>query len=579
MSESWIRVSTAEELESSGHRVVQIPGAPVLVLWNDGTPRAIDNRCPHLGFPLHRGDIKDGLLDCHWHHARFDISCGATLDPWADDVDCYSVEVRDTEVYLNPERPRRDPLAWGMDRLNRGLEYSLRLVIAKAILQMDEDSLLPGPALDQAARFGATRRESGWAPGLSMLAAMANLAQSLDEPDRNRALVHSIAHIASDCAGRPPRRPLPALEGSQRTREGLDAWFRECVETRDADGAERTLATLVDVHGHRAALTSVVAACTDHCYTDGGHTLDFAAKCAELVDHVGKGKTAQVLFTSLVPQLVGMQRMEETPAWRRPVDVAAMSRKASASLQEEWFAGDSPVSEEPALVDLLLGENPQASVDALLQALQQGTSCVALAETVIHAATLRVLRFGTANEHSDWDTVHHTLTYASATAEICRRIPGPVAFRAVLDGAMSVYLDRFLNIPPARLPEDMDATGLPTDPAQTLDSLLALYDGRSDPNRAGLLAWHYLALDGSPQALFATLGTAVLREDADFHLLQALELAWRRQDRLGDCTASRQALAALARWIAAQLPTRRAREQTFQIASRLTRGEALHSGS
>jgi hypothetical protein len=256
-----------------------------------------------------------------------------------------------------------------------------------------------------------------------------------------------------------------------------------------------------------------------------------------------------------------------------------MSRKASASLQEAWFAGDSPVSEEPALVDLLLGEDPQATVDAFLQALQQGTSSVALAETVVHAATLRVLRFGTANEHSDWDTVHHTLTYASATAEICRRIPGPVAFRAVLDGAMSVYLDRFLNIPPARLPVDMDAGGLPTDPAETLDSLLALYDGRSDPNRAGLLAWHFLAQGGRSQELFATLGSAVLREDADFHLLQALELAWRRLDRLGDCTTSRHALAALARWIAAQLPTRRAREQTFQIASRLTRGEALHSGS
>jgi hypothetical protein len=144
---------------------------------------------------------------------------------------------------------------------------------------------------------------------------------------------------------------------------------------------------------------------------------------------------------------------------------------------------------------------------------------------------------------------------------------------------MSVYLDRFLNIPPARLPEDMDATGLPANPAQILDSLLSLYDGRSDPNRAGLLAWHFLAQDGSPQALFATLGSAVLREDADFHMLQALELAWRRWDRLGDSTASRRALAAMARWIAAQLPTRRAREHTFQIASRLTRGEALHSGN
>jgi hypothetical protein len=28
---------------------------------------AIDNRCPHMGFPLHKGTVCDGILTCHWH--------------------------------------------------------------------------------------------------------------------------------------------------------------------------------------------------------------------------------------------------------------------------------------------------------------------------------------------------------------------------------------------------------------------------------------------------------------------------------------------------------------------------------
>ena len=45
------------------------------------------------------------------------------------------------------------------------------------------------------------------------------------------------------------------------------------------------------------------------------------------------------------------------------------------------------------------------------------------------------------------------LTYANAVAEGMRRVPSRRLFRAVLDGAMSVYLDRFLNVPAAPLPE------------------------------------------------------------------------------------------------------------------------------
>jgi nitrite reductase/ring-hydroxylating ferredoxin subunit len=37
---------------------------------------ALDNRCPHMGFPLDRGTVEDGILTCHWHHARFDLASG-----------------------------------------------------------------------------------------------------------------------------------------------------------------------------------------------------------------------------------------------------------------------------------------------------------------------------------------------------------------------------------------------------------------------------------------------------------------------------------------------------------------------
>ena len=37
---------------------------------------------PAHGLPLHRGSIEDGILTCHWHHARFDLRSGSTFDLW-----------------------------------------------------------------------------------------------------------------------------------------------------------------------------------------------------------------------------------------------------------------------------------------------------------------------------------------------------------------------------------------------------------------------------------------------------------------------------------------------------------------
>src|SRR4029453_11459892 len=96
----YIRVATLEELKTAGMIVVRGARCPLLVVHDDGKVFALDNRCPHLGFPLHRGSVEDGLLTCHWHHARFDLSSGCTLDPWADDATAFDVRIDDGSVWV-----------------------------------------------------------------------------------------------------------------------------------------------------------------------------------------------------------------------------------------------------------------------------------------------------------------------------------------------------------------------------------------------------------------------------------------------------------------------------------------------
>ena len=83
VTDEFVRVATLPELQRQGVVVVTAE-RPIAVYWHAGRVFAVDNRCPHLGFPLHRGTVHDGLLTCHWHEARFDLCSGCTFDLWAE---------------------------------------------------------------------------------------------------------------------------------------------------------------------------------------------------------------------------------------------------------------------------------------------------------------------------------------------------------------------------------------------------------------------------------------------------------------------------------------------------------------
>jgi hypothetical protein len=138
---------------------------------------------------------------------------------------------------------------------------------------------------------------------------------------------------------------------------------------------------------------------------------------------------------------------------------------------------------------------------------------------------------------------------------------------------MSVYLDRFLNVPPAAAPP-----GEAGEPEALLEALLGACDRRSSVDETAAIARGFIDGGGDPRRLLATLGRAVTREDSGFHEQQQLDIAATRLRRRGPSEAASRSLVACARWLAAQYPTRRAREQTFSIARRLHRGESLHEG-
>jgi hypothetical protein len=190
------------------------------------------------------------------------------------------------------------------------------------------------------------------------------------------------------------------------------------------------------------------------------------------------------------------------------------------------------------------------------------------------AALRRVAHFGTGNEFGDWNTVHHTFSFANAVDNLARRTDAADVYEAVWQGAMSVYLDRFLNQPRASLPDPGDGAG--EDPAELRERLLETFDEQGHVDEAARIVGAHFDAGGDPDDLKRTMGEGLLREDAGFHTLQNVEAGFRQFELAGTDRERRLALIAPARYMAAHFPTRREDEQTFEIAERLSRGERIH---
>src|SRR5438477_9808349 len=191
MTTDDVRAGSLTDLQAEGSLLTKVGALPGVVFWDAGPAYAIEDRCPHLGFPLHQGTVEAGLVTCHWHHARFDLVSGCTLDLWADDARGFDVRIRGDDVFVTA-RVHADPIGHLQTRLRNGLEDDISLVVAKSVLGLLESGVVPPEIVRTGMEFGARYRRQGWGAGLTVLVAMANLLPHLDYDDHALALVHGL---------------------------------------------------------------------------------------------------------------------------------------------------------------------------------------------------------------------------------------------------------------------------------------------------------------------------------------------------------------------------------------------------
>ena len=98
---AFLRTAKKDEVPAGTIREFAVDGKTIALANVNGSFHAINNTCLHRGGPLGQGVMDGNVVTCPWHGWQYDVTSGkVTMNPSVG-VDCYAVEVRGEDVWVD----------------------------------------------------------------------------------------------------------------------------------------------------------------------------------------------------------------------------------------------------------------------------------------------------------------------------------------------------------------------------------------------------------------------------------------------------------------------------------------------
>ncbi len=516
----WVEVALLSDLEG-GMKSVSADGLSLLVGRAEGGALfAVDDRCPHEGYPLRQGVLKDCVLTCAWHNWKFDVRDGANL-LGGEGVPAWPVRLRGDAVEVDVRRP---PPEVAVPRLLASLRDGLRDGALDRCLRDAGRLLVAGLSsrrlLVEIARDDARRGEYGTTHTLPVCGDLAEIVP----PSGLDALPLLAPALAVCIEG---NRRLPLRPRSEPVARGDRAALLRIVEQENVDLAEAVVRGLA--RKEHPDLEDWLLTATSRHFTDFGHSLIFLVRMRPL-SHALDDEGRADLWGAFAVHLAQATREDTLPYMRRYM------RSLEARVDDlPRLAGltdaDAPFDDGPFRHAVLDGTATEAC-DALWAALEAGVSAPRVARALVLAAASRLLRFDLRVEFDDdvaesWLWATHRFTFASAVREAVDAWTDPDALRFLLQAVAFVHSGRGMDC----APEDRPRVGRTVGPAQALRDALSGRRPDEAMARARAAAW-------SPEERRALLdpglGDRFVRPVFAAHGLKTAAAALREHDALGE---------------------------------------------
>lgn len=565
----WVRAMAVGDVTDGGARSFAYQEKRIALFRTRNGIFACDNRCPHQGYALVRGDVKDGVLTCAWHNWKFELGTG-TCRYGGENIRTYPVRISDGQVFIDVADPPAEvirpelfrSLTAAMDDLDIGR-------VARDTLRLQRIGTPLADVIAEGVRYAAPRAEYGWDHSLATLADCLRMSQYFAESLRALPVIQGLSVAAEDQVRRPPRtRPEPIDPvGEYGSIADAVSAYPALVDAERADEAEALMRGLIAAEVRPPVLRhTLLTAVTDH-FLAYGHSMIFVQKAFDLLDRIG-WQEADAVLSPLVPEMVLGTRYDKLPYMRKFLRAWAESEPDLEALAARPIAGEfDQVGYRRALTD----GSPQDALQALVRALDGGAPVTAVIDATGRAAAERLARFDIELDLDDtndwgWLDVTHTLTYLNALRWAWSADPSPQVLRGLFHAAWFVqWTGQFdTRNPGARegRPQphrNADATGVREAIARRdPEAAVALVDGYAGP-RAELER-------SLIQAAAEDHSTAPIMVA---HVVKTAQAAVEESRALGETPGSAEPIAAAARFLASPKRERFVRQSTFDAIATL----------
>ena len=546
--DGFVKVAATADVVDGKPKAVKVGGRSIALFLHDGNVFATDNQCPHMGYPLTRGRVRNGVLTCDWHGWSYDLGGGGCFTGGCDDLDTFPVEVRNGEVYVNVrDGGSKQPNAHFL-LLKEGLFSTDQWTISKAIAIILANGVSEPDVLKLIIKHGGRHvatdgNAGGGGAETSDFINGIKVARRYDPDDRIIPLTFAAHGLSGRAGDRPRIQSLPEPVSWEK----LEAWIRLFSTEKKWEGIEKCLITARRLGTYDNHILPLLYECAiaPHFLGHSNNILHLGY-LAEVLEEFGWVE-AEELVCNLGAKILGQER--GLPDEIRQTGINRFS-KVNEMIND---LAQNPVSEVGAPFDedafaegLISGEISQA-FDAITDALKSGVSIDRIVTTMVLLAADRMARTPV-NMNPGWGGLAHELNLASSVRTALKFGGFKVAALSLYHVAWQFYGDRWLNISHRPM---SDAHG--TQKSGTKDEKTAIEEVMTSIEQIqireiGRQTRDYLNAGYSGSQLLKDMGLVILKDDNGRGILETLRTIFEEWERCEGHPSRNQLLVGLARW-------------------------------
>lgn len=438
---SWEKVISKEELDKKQKTVFKKGSKQIVVLQAVNQIYAIDNRCPHEGYPLAQGNMDNEhcVLTCNWHNWKFDLKNGQCLTG-GDNVRTYNTKIEDDYIFVDLSEPTKEEITQtileGFKVAFLDRQYGR---ISRELSRLCFNRIDPLIALKKAIEWSYNKFEYGMTHAYAATADWLTFYSRQDDLENKLiCLTEAIDHIAFDSL----RYPTFAFTEETKTWD-YDS-FINAVEKEDEKTAISLILGALAEGKHFEDLEKALTHSALKHYNDFGHALIYVYKAGNLVKFLGY-EVEKPLLLSLVRSLCYSTREDLLPEFK----------EYSNYLEKLTFVENG--KKEVINSNLLFNKSVNDSMKFVVEKAQE-VEKESIYEALLKSNCKNLLNYDTTyqfsydksiNDNVGWLDFTHAITFSNAVRVLCTRYPefwaNGLLQIACFNGRNSHYLDLNLD--------------------------------------------------------------------------------------------------------------------------------------